>query len=191
MLDILHDFQTGVDKIDLTALQPQNLSILHYNGGTFIFAGSPSGSFELASTQDINASDLIGLTGGAYLVGDEQTNTLVGAAFSETIVGGEGNDVIMGGGAADALFGGGGADTFKFTTKSDSVPGAPDIIHDFQSGADKIDLTALHTNGANDHYSLVSDANASYLFVQLAGNTDNDMQILFTTPNVHASDILW
>jgi len=99
--------------------------------------------------------------------------------------------VIIGGGAADALFGGTGADTFKFLAKTDSTPGAADIIHDFQTGVDKIDLTALHTNGANDHYSLVSDANASYLFVQLAGNTGNDLQILIATPNVQASDILW
>jgi Ca2+-binding RTX toxin-like protein len=191
MLDIIHDFQTGVDKLDLSALGASNVSILHYQGGTYIAGASNSGTFQIASIHDINASDIIGLTSGAYIVGDELANTLVGAGFSETIVGGAGNDIIIGSGAADALFGGAGADTFKFVAKTDSVPGAADIIHDFQTGVDKVDLTALHTNGANDHYSLISDANASYLFVQLNGNTGNDMQILFATPNVHASDILW
>jgi serralysin len=191
MLDILHDFQTGVDRLDLTALNPSNVSVLHYQGGTFIFGNSASGTFEVASVHDINASDIIGLTSGAYVVGDELANTLVGAGFSETIVGGDGNDVIIGGGAADALFGGAGADTFKFVAKADSTPTASDIVHDFQTGVDKVDLTALHTNGAADHYSLVSDASASYLFVQLNGNTGNDMLILFATPNVHATDILW
>jgi Ca2+-binding RTX toxin-like protein len=191
MLDIIHDFQTGVDKLDLTAMGPSNVSVLHYQGGTFIAGNSASGVFQIASTQDINASDIIGLTSGAYVVGDEAANTLVGAGLGETIVGGAGNDIIIGGGAADALFGGNGADTFKFLAKADSGPAASDIIHDFQTGVDKIDLTALHVNGANDRYSLVSDASASYLFVQLAGNTDNDMLILLATPNVQASDILW
>jgi Ca2+-binding RTX toxin-like protein len=170
---------------------PSNVSVLHYQGGTFIAGNSASGVFQIASTQDINASDIIGLTSGAYVVGDEAANTLVGAGLGETIVGGAGNDIIIGGGAADALFGGNGADSFKFLAKADSGPAASDIIHDFQTGVDKIDLTALHVNGANDRYSLVSDASASYLFVQLAGNTDNDMLILLATPNVQASDILW
>jgi len=190
-LDIIHDFQTGVDRLDLTALGASNVSILHYQGGTFVSGGSGAAVFQIASMTDINAIDLLGLTSGAYIVGDELANTLLGSGFGETIVGGDGNDVIIGGGAADALFGGTGADTFSFWSKTDSTPSAPDIIHDFQTGVDKIDLTALHTNGANDHYSLVSDASASYLFVQLAGNTGNDMLILFGTPSVHDSDILW
>jgi Ca2+-binding RTX toxin-like protein len=190
-LDIIHDFQTGMDVLDLSALNPANVSVLHYQGGTFVAGNSASGVFQIASVHDINATDIVGLTSGAYIVGDELANTLLGGALSETIVGSDGNDIIIGGGAADALFGGTGADTFKFTAKDDSVPGAPDITHDFQTGVDKIDLTALHTHGANDHYTLVSDANTSYLFVQLDGNTGNDMLILFTTPNVQASDILW
>ncbi|TCS16094.1 M10 family metallopeptidase C-terminal domain-containing protein [Caulobacter sp. BK020] len=190
-LDIIHDFQTGVDKLDLSAMNPTNVSVLHYQGGTFVNGGAGASVFQIASMNDINATDILGLTSGAYIVGDELANTLLGSGFSETIVGGDGNDVIIGGGAADALFGGAGADTFSFWTKTDSTPGAPDIIHDFQTGVDKIDLTALHANGANDHYSLISDANTSYLFVQLNGDTGNDMLILFATPNVHASDILW
>ncbi|WP_165916545.1 calcium-binding protein [Caulobacter sp. BK020] len=190
-LDIIHDFQTGVDKLDLTALDPTNVSILRYQGGALVFGVSHSTTFQIAATTEINASDILGLTSGAYMLGDGGADTLVGGSFSETIVGKDGDDTIIGGGGADALFGWAGADTFKFVAKTDSTLDAPDIIHDFQTGVDKVDLTALHTNGANDHYSLVSDANASYLFVQLNGNTGNDMLILFATPDVHASDILW
>jgi len=189
MLDILHDFQTGVDSIAL-GTDASNVSIIRYNGGSFIFGASPNGGFQIASTKDVNAADLIWLASGAYMVGDDNSQTLIGGDLAETIQGGASADVIIGGGNADALFGGGGADVFKYLKAFDSAPGGSDIIHDFQTGVDKIDLTALHTS-ANDKYSLVSDASASYLFVQLAGNTANDMQILFATPNVHASDILW
>ncbi|TCS12874.1 Ca2+-binding RTX toxin-like protein [Caulobacter sp. BK020] len=190
-MDIIHDFETGVDRVYLNGIMgATNVSVIRSNGGTFIFGNSTAGAFQIASTHDINPADMIGLTSGAYVVGDDTANTLIGGYLSESIVGGGGNDIIIGGGAADALFGGAGADTFKFLDKSDSAPGASDIIHDFQTGVDKIDLTALHTNPL-DKFTLVSDANASYLFVQLAGNPDNDLQVLFATPNVKASDILW
>jgi Ca2+-binding RTX toxin-like protein len=189
MLDIIHDFQTGVDSLSLGS-GVSNISVIRYNGGTFIFGNSPTGVFEIASTQDINAADIHGLINGAYLAGDDHSQTLIGGFPGETIRGGAAADVIIGGGGADALFGGGGADVFKYLNAWDSAPGVSDIIHDFQAGVDKIDLTAIHTS-ASDKYALISDAGASYLFVQLAGNPGNDMQILIANPNVHASDILW
>ncbi|WP_375465149.1 M10 family metallopeptidase C-terminal domain-containing protein [uncultured Methylobacterium sp.] len=188
--DIIHDFQTGVDTLDLTALNPSNVSLIRYDGGTFIFGASPTGYFEVGSTQDINASDIVGLTAGAFSRGDDANNILQGANFAETLNGGGGNDIIIGGGGSDSLFGGAGADTFKYLAVSDSTPSSYDIIQDFQPGIDRLDLTAVRT-GAADNYALISDSTTSYLFVDLGGNGTNDMQILFNHATVHASDILF
>ncbi|MEK7351877.1 MAG: M10 family metallopeptidase C-terminal domain-containing protein, partial [Nitrospirota bacterium] len=83
---------------------------------------------------------------------------------ADTINGGEGNDKLIGGARADLLTGGSGSDTFVYKTDSkctvDDSPyklGDPiaspyavgsrktwDIITDFQSGQDKIDLSQLN-----------------------------------------------
>jgi len=67
----------------------------------------------------------------------------------DTIYGGSGNDKITGGGDADHLWGGSGNDTFVFTAVGDSLSNAPDTIHDFHHGFDKIDVTAIDAYTAN------------------------------------------
>jgi len=190
--DIIQDFATGVDKLDLSAMTPTNVSILHYNGGTFINGvGTNNEVFQIGSVHDINAPDIIGLTSGAYIVGDSLGDTLIGASFAETIVGGSGNDVIIGGGGADALYGGGGTNVFRYLAASDSTTSAPDIIHDFVSGTDKIDLTAVHAGSASASYGLAFTATGSFLYVDTNGDGANDMLIEVASPNLHTTDILW
>jgi serralysin len=59
------------------------------------------------------------------------------------LYGENGNDKLLGHRGADELWGGAGSDTFYFT----SVDGT-DRIGDFESGADKIDLTAIDANSS-------------------------------------------
>ncbi len=116
-------------------------------------------------------------TGGSardLLWGNDVANVLKGLG---------GNDVLKGFGGNDELWGGAGDDTFVFVKD-----GSTDTIKDFQSGHDKIDLTALAgvtaadvtynahgASGANRHqprhagrhvHQLAGDAVASgdYLF---------------------------
>ena len=135
--DIITDFQTGVDTLDLTAVAPTVVTLERYQGATYLFAQDGFGhQLELATLTDLNAGDIV--TGGSA-----PGMTLIGDVGGDTLVGGSGADVIVGGGGADALYGGAGADTFKYLAPSDSTPQAYDIIHDFVTGADKVDLTAL------------------------------------------------
>ncbi|TCS18439.1 calcium-binding protein [Caulobacter sp. BK020] len=189
-LDILHDFQTGVDALDLSALAPSNVSIIRYNGGSFISGISGSQTFQIASTQDLNASDIIGLTSGAYIVGDDGVNVLTGGTLAESIVGGSGDDVIIGGGGADALYGGAGADAFKYLAASQSTLSAADIVHDFQAGVDKVDLTAIHAS-TSDAFGFAYADGATFLFVDQGGNGVNEMLIEFTGATLSAADIVW
>ena len=57
--------------------------------------------------------------------------------------GGGGADRLFGGKGADTLRGGPGGDGFAFLAAADSPPGAPDVIKDFESGDDRIDLQDL------------------------------------------------
>lgn len=72
-----------------------------------------------------------------YGVGNELDNVLTGSASANWLLGGAGNDRINGMGGNDVLFGEGGNDIFIFQ------PGTGgDVIGDFTSGQDKIDISA-------------------------------------------------
>ena len=102
--------------------------------------------------------DITGSSHKDTLFGDGGNNTLDGAFGSDELHGREGVDILMGGAhddrlwgdaGADHLWGGSGSDTFMFAGVSDSpfsARGASatfDTIHDFVSGSDQIDLSAI------------------------------------------------
>lgn len=73
----------------------------------------------------------------AFGVGNELSNILRGNASGNYLLGGAGNDIINGRGGNDVLFGEGGNDTFVFDLASGG-----DVIGDFQTAGDRIDLSA-------------------------------------------------
>ena len=94
---------------------------------------------------------LDGGTGSDHLTGGAGADTLKGGAGddnlsgddgNDVLTGGDGNDTLQGGLGFDKLSGGAGADVFVFTAVADSS-GKPDVITDFVSGVDKIDLSAI------------------------------------------------
>ncbi|HZF94730.1 MAG TPA: calcium-binding protein, partial [Allosphingosinicella sp.] len=90
-------------------------------------------AFSLASLP--NVENLTGTAAGGQ--------ALTGSGGANSIAGGAGNDVITGGGGGDRLRGGDGADRFVYLSASDSVLNAIDVLLDFQTGIDKLDLAAL------------------------------------------------
>jgi Ca2+-binding RTX toxin-like protein len=80
---------------------------------------------------------------------DVGSSTLIlGSSGADKIVGTATNDVIHGDAGADTLTGGAGADVFVYNALDDAALGknktSPlDTITDFQSGADKLDLSDL------------------------------------------------
>lgn len=84
-------------------------------------------------------------------VGGGGNDIIVGNSASNRINGGAGNDVISGGAGIDYLTGGSGSDTFVgdingSTQLAKRGPLALDVITDFVSGADKIDLRGIDAN---------------------------------------------
>lgn len=80
------------------------------------------------------------------ITGNSQDNTLNGGRGDDVIAGGGGGDTIFGGLGRDTLTGGQGNDTFAFTSLSVSTTAAPDLITDFEHGADLIDLSSIDAN---------------------------------------------
>ncbi len=106
-----------------------------------INAGTINGDIRLGGERDIY--DGVGGTVAGTVYGEDGADLLIGGAGADILNGGTGDDVLIGGGGADTLTGGSGADTFVYQAATDSTAGAPDIITDFQTGIDHIDLSAL------------------------------------------------
>jgi Ca2+-binding RTX toxin-like protein len=93
-------------------------------------------------------------------------DSIDGGAGADILSGGSGSDLLIGGAGADTLDGGDGADIFFYSAVSDSTAASMDRIRAFQSGLDKIDLSALA-------YGLVS-------WVQQTDASDNSLYNLVT-----------
>jgi len=157
----------------------ESLAIFGNDNGNQI-TGSNSAEF-------INGGDaadrLIGGGGDDNIHADAGNDDLQGGEGNDFLNGGIGTDILIGGVGADSLTGGEGADRFVYLSGSDSVEGAQDIISQFQSGVDKIDLGAL---GSTSVTWLSSGSNYNLVTVQGSGFT---MKIL-VNGSIVASDFL-
>lgn len=96
---------------------------------------------------DSGRDRLDGGAGNDRLYGGTSHDTLLGGAGDDLIRGEAGKDWIRGGLGRDKMWGGAGADIFDFDTIKDSRVGAQrDMIHDFQSGVDRVDLRTIDAN---------------------------------------------
>ncbi|NWA64996.1 M10 family metallopeptidase C-terminal domain-containing protein, partial [Pseudomonas reactans] len=88
-------------------------------------------------------SDVGGLKGNVSIAKGVTVENAFGGAGDDTLTGNQANNRLRGGGGVDTLLGGGGADTFVYDQASDSTPEAPDVLADFTTGTDKIDLSGM------------------------------------------------
>jgi VCBS repeat-containing protein len=90
---------------------------------------------------------LSGLSGNDSLWGGTGLDRLEGGTGNDSLRGDAGNDWIIGGLGRDKMWGGSGRDVFDFNTVKESKVGAQrDVIHDFRSGQDRIDLRGIDAN---------------------------------------------
>ena len=90
------------------------------------------------------ADTLTGLAGSDTLTGNGGDDVLSGGDGTDRLSGGSGDDRLTGGAGRDVLSGGTGADRFVFAAGDSGFGGLNrDIITDFESGVDRIDLTAI------------------------------------------------
>jgi Ca2+-binding RTX toxin-like protein len=120
----------------------------------FILATAPQNG-RTDEAPPIVAADITSGDGGANTItGDSNGNIILGLAGNDILNGGGGDDVVNGGAGKDTLTGGAGADQFVFAAGDSRNGGSVrDVITDFTSGEDTLDLGAL---GVTDFASQVS-----------------------------------
>jgi serralysin len=145
--------------------------------------GTDTVSSAISYTLGDNVERLI-LTGAAATgTGNGLANSLTGNDLSNRLDGGAGDDRLTGGDGVDYLTGGAGSDVFvgeingsKVTGKSGPI--SLDVVLDFVSGTDTIDLSGIDANtgvAGNQAFTLVNSAgpkNAGEISIRNFGNVN-------------------
>jgi Ca2+-binding RTX toxin-like protein len=114
---------------------------------------------------------LIGGAGNDRLEGGTETDSLDGGIGADTLLGQAGIDSLTGGTGKDTMTGGTEADTFVFANGDTAFNGtASDIITDFVTQSDKIDLAVVPGNLPAAAYAETSIATALYSDALAAAN---------------------
>lgn len=105
-----------------------------------------------------------GTAGSDRIYGDGGNDTLSGLGGTDTLDGGLGTDRLIGGTGKDVMTGGSGADDFDFNSISETgmTGSTRDVITDFSSRSDDIDLSTIDANGS-------AAGNAAFKFLAAKG----------------------
>ncbi len=129
------------------------------------------GSDNDALLGEVGRDRLEGGSGLDTLNGGAGDDTLLGETGNDSLVGGVDDDLLYGGRGRDTLAGGADFDTFALVKLSDSgtTVATRDVISDFLSGADVIDLSRLDakTGGNDDAFAFIGAAAFSSVAGQL------------------------
>ena len=195
-------------------------------GGNNDTVDGNSGSDVISTSGGINTiygssghDNITGGSGSDTIYGGSGDDEIAGGGGSDNLYGGRGNDEIAGGGGTDAITGGlgqdtmtggiGSADTFIFNAISDSRANNADVITDFETGLDQIDLSLIDANlnaGGNQAFIFTAGGAAtgtvgqvwvetsggdSFIYVDQNGDGQEDMGItLLGTTGLTASDFI-
>ncbi|WP_448657702.1 M10 family metallopeptidase C-terminal domain-containing protein [Sphingomonas sp. CJ99] len=144
--DQIEDFQSGIDRIDLSAMALYDVRIQASGTSSFISATGALGRFQLFVRQTVQMSDLIlstvadpivGTSAGETLTGTANADFLRGEGGVDTLIGLAGNDILDGGSGNDRLYGGLGDDSYTVDSQGDLV---------FEDAGQGMDTVVASTN---------------------------------------------
>lgn len=195
-MDTFYDSASSFDFLDFS--QSQKPVFVLANGKRDIVSGSRFDDF------------LFGGEGDDYLNGADGDDFLFGDLGDDRMDGGRGQDILLGGGGADFLIGmedddkldgGTGGDTLSGGDGNDRLTGGTDtnrdtfqfafsgfghdVVTDFQSGIDKIELTAT---GIANFAGLIENARQVGDDVVITFNSEG-LESSITLMNLHLSDL--
>jgi Ca2+-binding RTX toxin-like protein len=160
--------------------------------------GGSTGNDSITGTRGANI--LTGSLGFDTLSGGDGNDSQDGGNDADSLSGGKGDDTLYGNFGADTLNGGTGADVFQFLSTAESPVGASDLIADFTTASDRIDISAIDADvvaggdqafvfvgtaafaGPGAQVRMVQDAGAGTTTVQLrlAGSVATSMEFVLT-----------
>jgi Ca2+-binding RTX toxin-like protein len=131
---------------------------------------------------------LYGQDGNDTLSGYWGNDTLYGGAGNDKLDGGPGDDVLIGGTGQDSLTGGSGKDVFVFKEAELNIH---DIISDFNTSEDKLDISTLLGTAGTAHLASASGKIGLYVDPDGAGSAQSVLVTTFEgSSNVTAQTIL-
>ena len=147
--DTTYGFNSTTGKLETTltsASDKPDFNVWDQRGiDTFDFSG-----FKQDQKIDLHSGSLSSVGGFRENVRIGTTTVIenaVGGSGDDRIMGNSADNVLIGGAGADTLVGGGGWNTFKFNAFSDSTRTQADLLLDFNTGQDKIDLSQMAIDG--------------------------------------------
>lgn len=226
--DTVYGFHSnaGRDAFDFT-LNVQPVVAIWDAGGrdTLDFSGWNSNSkIDLAPGGSSNGggqTDNVQIAFGTMIedaIGGGGNDVITGNAGNNVLRGGAGSDSLAGGAGFDQEEGGAGADIFVFTAAGDSGENAlrsdgkkfrSDVLTDFVSGTDRIDLSAIDANAAtvgDDAFSFLGTGaftrqagqlryevvgGRAYIYGDVNGDGGADFQITVNGPLLQAGDFIF
>ena len=149
---------------------------------------------------DVGDDTHFGEAGSDSISGWHGDDILYGGTDDDVLEGGAGSDTLIGGSGSDTLSGGEGADVFRYISRQDSSANGDgeDLILDFVSGSDAIDLSGLGfsylvRDGATEEHELRVSYNAS-TNTTLLDSDQSDFRLLLAGnhyASLRGSDVLF
>ncbi|MEM9139335.1 MAG: M10 family metallopeptidase C-terminal domain-containing protein [Pseudomonadota bacterium] len=145
--DTIKDFQSGVDRIDISAWGVTEVGqldmLVSRTGKTVLKNGSET--LAIDTGQFGIPDDILSGVSLDCAVAPAAPLVVEGTAGNDKVRGTEADEIIRDGAGRDALWGRGGSDVFQLV-----ADGAPDAIKDLEVGVDQIDLSAWGATGIDD-----------------------------------------
>ena len=203
--DTVYGFNSNTGKPETSLTSPTDrpgFSVHDKQGNdTLDFSG-------FAQNQRINLtpdsrSSVGGLTNNVHISAQTLIENAKGGTGNDRITGNSADNVLTGGGGADILTGNGGSNTFTYHAAGDSPRNNADLLMDFTTGQDKIDLSSLSENSqvqlnyVSQYSGQPGDTiltfnpktNRYFLGVDLTGNGKTDFLIKSIRP-IHSQDVI-
>lgn len=160
----------GRDTLDFSGWSTP--SKIDLNEGAQSDGGGQTTNVQIAFGTTIE--NAIGGSGNDQLIGNQVGNVLTGGAGDDSFRSGAGNDRLEGGTGADIFVFGAPGESHTIAARSDGKKLVPDMLTDFQSGTDRIDLHLIDANtgtGSDDAFSWIGAS----AFSGVAGQLRSDV----------------
>jgi serralysin len=194
----------GVDTLDFSGWSSN--SRIDLASGASSDGGGQTFNVQIAFGAQIERA--IGGSGDDILSGNESSNSLRGGGGNDILAGGLGNDRVEGGDGADIFVFASTYHSSGYLIRSDGKKFLPDVLTDFTSGIDKIDLSAIDADlgtAENEAFAFIGTGvfthqagqlryevldGRAHIFADTDGNGRADLEIIANSTQILATDFI-